>query len=299
MARKRWFGEPGRTAEPAELSIEDLIVLERYEEAEQRLKAHLKASPDDLHAHLKLAEVYTASQQYEEAVDEYLYVAGEYGEDGFYDKGLALLARAAKLRPLDETVARRIEAFERAKRLEQSRVAAVEGLRAGGQSDAQRQRAALELQQIWHNLGGSSLLRRLAGDQLRRLFSVMEIVRVEPGTILAQAGSTLAQLALVGRGVVEAVASKPGGGETVLRTFTTGDVIGDWALFEHRPWPATYRAVGAATLLTLDRQGLEQALVGNPDPRGLLEALRDQRQDRSVALALRHLGAASGAETGG
>jgi CRP-like cAMP-binding protein len=266
-----------------------LIVLERYDEAEARLKDRLKGNPDDLHARLKLAEVYTASRQYEKAVEEYVYAAGEYGEDGFYDKGLALLAKAAKLRPLDETVARKIEAFERAKRLEQSRVAALEGLRAGGQSDALRQRAALELQQIWHNLGGSTLVRRLPDDQLKRLFSVMEIVRVEPGTILAQAGSTLAQLALIGRGVVEAVAARAGGRETVLRTFTTGDVIGDTALLEHRPWPASYRVAESATLLTLDREGLEQALIGNPDPRSLLDALREQRQDQAVAAALRHL----------
>jgi CRP-like cAMP-binding protein len=293
VAFKRWFGEPRRPEETAEYTLEDLIVLERYGDAEQRLKQRLKANPDDLHAHLKLAEVYTASQQYDKAVEEYVYVAGEYGQDGFHDKGLALLAKAAKLRPLDETVARRMEAFERAKRLEQSRVVALEGLRAGSQSDAQRQRAALELQQIWHNLAGSPLVRRLPDDQLKRLLSVMEIVRVEPGTILTQAGSTLAQLALVGRGVLEAVAARPGGGETVLRTFTTGDVIGEGALLEHRPWPATYRVAEAATLLTLDRTRLEQALIGNPDPRGFLEALREQRQDRAVAQALQHLGAAS------
>ena len=290
MAFKRLFGDSGRQVAPSEATVEDLIVLERYDEAAERLKAKLKANMGDLHARLKLAEVYTASKQYDKAVDEYSYVASEYASDGFFDKALALLARASRLRPLDDTLRRKVETFERSKRLEHSRVAALEGLRTGGQSDTQRQRAAVELQQIWQNLAGSSLVSRLSSDQVKRLFSVMELVRVERGAILAERGSGLAQMALIGRGTVEAVVPKRGGGETVVRTFANGDLIGEGALLEHRPWPATYRAAEPSMLLTLTREGLEQALQGNPDPRGFLESLREQHNDRAVASAVLQLG---------
>lgn len=290
MAFRRLFGDSGRQGTSTQTTVEDLIVLERYEEAAERLKARLKGNMGDLHARLKLAEVYTASKQHDKAVDEYTFVAGEYAADGFFDKALALLARASRLRPLDDTLRRKSELYERNKRLEHSRVAALEGLRGGNQSDGQRQRAALELQQIWQNLAGSSLVSRLPADQVKRLFSVMELVRVEPGAVLAERASGLAQMALIGRGTVEAVVPRRGGGETVVRTFTHGDLIGEGALLEHRPWPATYRATEASMLLTLTRDSLEQALVGNPDPRGFLEVLREQHNDRSVASAVHQLG---------
>ncbi|HRC86686.1 MAG TPA: cyclic nucleotide-binding domain-containing protein [Thermoanaerobaculia bacterium] len=288
---KKLFGGSTPERESAGLTLEDLIILERYDEAEAQLKAKLKATPGDRHARLKLAEVYIASKQAGKAVDEYVVVATEYSQDGFYDKALALLTKAQRVNPMDETMKLRIEALERAKRLEHSRVAAVEGLRAGAGGDLERQSAALEIQQLWRELAGASLVARLGTDQLKRLFAVMKAVRVEPGTVLAQAGSTLAQMALVGRGVVEAVLPKGDGGWAVLRTFSAGDLIGEGALLEHQPWPATYRVAESAYLLTLDRQGLEQALQGNPDPRGLLVALREQHLDREVAVVARHLGA--------
>lgn len=288
MVLKKFFKGSTEKADPSDLSVEDLIVLERYDEAEQRLKARLKVHTRDLHAHLKLAEVYTASQRYDQAVDEYVYVAGEYAQDGFYDKALALLARAIKLRPLDDALRRKAEAYEQVKRLEHSRVAVMDGLRSGAESDAQRQRAAVELQQMWHNLATSTLVARLSNDQLKRLFAAMNMVRVEAGTILAEEGSQRPQMALIARGVVEAVAQVTGN-QTVLRTFTVGDLIGERALLEQKSWPATYRMAEAGSLLTLDRGGLERCLVGNPDPRAFLEALREQHNDREVAAALLRL----------
>lgn len=294
MAFRRWFGDSASSsAKDQELTIEDLIVLERYEEAEARLKAKLKANAADLRSHLKLADVYTASKRFDLAVEELVFVAGSYAQDGFFDKAVALVAKAQKLRPLDDGLQRRAESLERGKRLEQSRVAAMEGLRTGIHAEAHRQRAAVELQQIWQNLSGCSLVRRLPSEQLKRLFAVMELIRVEPGNILATRGSTLPQMALVGRGMIEAVVPKTGGGETVIRNFTTGDLIGEGALLEHRAWPATYRVSETAMLLTLSREGLEQALLGNPDPRMLLDALREQHLDRMVALSLHQMGISS------
>ncbi|HEY4596114.1 MAG TPA: hypothetical protein VIJ02_06900, partial [Thermoanaerobaculia bacterium] len=73
-----WFRGGKRQQEPQEYTIDDLIVLERYEEAEERLRARLKSTPADLHSHIKLAEVYTQLKRFEKAVDEYVYAAEEY-----------------------------------------------------------------------------------------------------------------------------------------------------------------------------------------------------------------------------
>src|SRR4029079_6014436 len=96
LAFKSWFGG-GQKQPPTEYTIDDLIVLERYEEAEEKLRGKLKAAPQDLHTHLRLAEVYTQLKQFGKAVDEFGYVAEEYAADGFYDKGIALLSKAMRL----------------------------------------------------------------------------------------------------------------------------------------------------------------------------------------------------------
>ena len=289
MAFKGWFrGGSAKQAEQ-EMTIDDLIVVERYEEAAERLRAKLKASPEDLHSHLKLAEVYTELKQYGRAVEEYGYVAEEYAQDGFYDKGIALLSRAAKLAPLDASMRGRIERIQREKSLEAVRVLAMAGLR---KAEGGTGTSAIELQRLWHHLAPSTLVQHLPGEQLERLFSKMELRHVPAGDKLAEEGRREGVLYLVVRGEVEARVAA-GGRDTNVRSFTSGDLLGEVVLLEQGAWPASYVAVEAVTLLRLDREGLEQALVGNPDPRGLLEALREQRNDQSVLNSVRRLRAAS------
>ncbi len=138
-----WFRGGGKKQqEPQEYTIDDLVVLERYDEAGERLRARLKDNPDDLHTHLKLAEVYTHLKQFEKAVDEYVFVAEEYAQDGFHDKGIALLSKAVKLAPLDPSLRQKTEKLQRGKSMEQVRTLALEGLReAGGVHGGDRARA--------------------------------------------------------------------------------------------------------------------------------------------------------------
>ncbi len=288
VAFKSWFRGGGAGQQPQqEYTIDDLIVLERYEEAELRLRAKLKTNPQDLHSHLKLAEVYTQLRQYDKAVDEYSFVAEEYAQDGFYEKGVALLSKAQKLAPLDASIRFKIERYQREKSMEQVRALAIEGLRqAGGQ---QAGTSAVELQRLWHNLAGSRLVQRLSAEQLKRLLSTMELVRLKEGETVAQEGSREAQLLLIVRGVLEAVVDGQGDKPLNVRSFTSGDIVGEGALLEHGAWPATYRVAEGATVLKLTREGLEQNLVGNPDPRAFLEALREQHLDRDVGVAVRRL----------
>lgn len=282
----KWFGGGKKPPEPQEHSIDDLIVLEQYEEAGERLRARLKDYPNDLHSHLKLAEVYTQLRQFERAVDEYGFVAEEYAQDGFYDKGIALLSKAMKLAPFDPSLAGRIEKFQRDKDMEHVRTLALEGLQkaAGIEADT----SMLELRRLWSFLTSSSLVQHLPGDQLKRLFSNMEMVRLNAGVELAQEGSQEAFLVLIVTGTVEA-ALADGGRNVLVRSFTTGDLLGEGAFLERTPWPANYRVTEPLVALKLSRAGLEQALTGNPDPRGFLETLREQHNDRDVATSVRRL----------
>jgi tetratricopeptide (TPR) repeat protein len=286
MGLKGWFG--GNKQAQQEYTIDDLIVLERYEEAGDRLRAKLKASPQDLHSHLKLAEVYAQLRQHDKAIDEFGFVADEYAGDGFYDKGLALLSKAAKLAPLDPSLRARIDRLQREKALEHTRSLAIEGLRqAGGQ---QAGTSALELGRLWHNLAESSLVQRLPGEQVKRLFATMKLLHwKEAGEVVVVEGSQEAFLLLLVRGVLEAEIAGAGEKPMSVRSFSSGDILGEGALLERTPWPANYRVTEPATALKLTREGLEQSLVGNPDPRGFLEALREQHNDRGVASIVRRL----------
>lgn len=290
MGIKNWFGGGGakqtQASKEQDYTIDDLIVLERYDEAAERIKMKLKISPQDLHSHLKLAEVYAQLRQFDKAVDEFGFVAEEYAQDGFYDKGVALLSKAQKLAPLDQSLRFRIEKIQREKSMEAVRALALEGLRQAGGSQAGT--SALEVKRLWHNLATSSVVQQLPGEQLKRLFASMKLVRYDAGAVIAEPGEGEAFLLLIVIGLIEAVATEAGQ-EMTLRSFTSGDMIGEAALLERGAWPALYRAGEPATALKLTREGLEQVLVGNPDPRGFLEVLRGQHNDRDLATTLRRL----------
>jgi hypothetical protein len=282
-----WFRGGKKQQEPQDYSIDDLIVLERYDEAGERLRARLKSNPADLHSHLKLAEVHTQLRQFEKAVDEYVYVAEEYAQDGFHDKGLALLAKAMKLAPLDQALRLKAEKLQRGKSMEQVRTFALEGLQQAG-GGLQAGTTAVELKRLWHHLAASVVVQKLPGESLKRLFAAMELLHLEAGVPIAREGSPEAALLLIVQGVIETSANV-GGRSTQVRGFSAGDVIGEGTLLERAPWPADYRTAEPVILLKLTRAGLESCLAGNSDPRGFLETLREQHNDRDVAATVRRL----------
>jgi len=280
-----WF-RGGKKAETQEYTVDDLIVLERYDEAAERLLARLKSHPQDLHSHLKLAEVYTQLRRFDKAVDEYIFVAEEYAQDGFHDKGLALLAKAMKLAPLDQTLQLRVEKLQREKDLEHTRALAFDGLREAG--GLQAGSSAFELQKLWQPLAAMPLVRKLPGESLKRLLAAMQIVHLEPGAPFVHEGSADPFLLLIVQGVVDASVGIAGRA-TAIRSFSSGDLLGEAGLFERGTWPADYQVTEPVTALKLTREGLESCLQGNPDPRGFLETLREQHNDRDVAQTVRRL----------
>ena len=277
--KKLFRGE--RDAPPDETStIEDLIVLERYQEAVDRLKVRLRQNPGDLHAHLRLAEAYTGLAEYGKAVDAYVYVAEEYAQDGFYDRGGALLAKAKRFAPLDEELDHKIERLRLAKDSERSRNLALEGLREGGTGGTT---AALVVQRCWHRFAPSPLVRNLTPELLKRLFTAAAVVTLKEGERLAEAATEGDRLYFLLDGVVRARLPGSDAEGAVIRDFGPGDVIGESVLLERRPWPANYEVETTGRALALGRDGLEKLLVGTPDPRGFLTTLRMQHNDREVA----------------
>ena len=113
------------------------------------------------------------------------------------------------------------------------------------------------------------------------------------GTVLAREGEARAELLVILDGVVEAGVDDAGVGGRCVRTFTSRDILGERAMLERQLWLATYRVTMAGAAIKLDREGLEYALVGNPDPRQLLDTLRGQGTDGDVAVIVKKLRARS------
>ena len=288
---KKLFGKgESSTQAEGELTVEDLIVLERWPEAIERLQARVKANPRDLHAHLKLADVYAGANQGRKALDQYLLVADTYTEEGFLDKAVALLSKISRLAPADDSIQLRLSKLQRLKELEHSRVLALEGLLTGQADQGPLSRLSpIEAQQIWQTVAGSDLVKLLPGEQLKRLFAGAALTVWESGEVVGERQSQIERMFLVVRGQVEAIVALPDGRTMQLRVLKPGDLFGERALLEHRPWPATFRVLERARLLRIDRAGLEKALTGNPDPRQLLDALRSQHHDRDLAAAVEKL----------
>ena len=284
MALKNPFGRKQPKYDPDSLSVDDLMVLERWEEAEKILHRRITRNAHDLRARLKLADLFMRSKRQYEAVDEYIGVADGYARDGFYDKALALLSKVEKLVPGYEKTRFKIEKIEHAKRLERSRQTAMEAVLAKRSDDFQQAgTTAFEVQQLWQNLSGSRVIQRLDGEQLGRLFAAFEIEHYGSKKVIAERTQELEEFYLVAKGKVDVSIVMPDGKTMVLREFGPGDVFGERALLEHLPWPATYESGHKTIVMKLTREGLEKAIAGNPNPRELLDALRDQGLDGTIA----------------
>lgn len=283
---KKLFGKGSGSGAEQELSIEDLIVLERYEEAIERLERRAHDNPNDLHAHLRLAEVLAQVGKGGKALDQYLFVADMYTDDGFYDKALALLGKVARLAPADDSVRLKVARIQRLKQLEHSRVMAIEGLvESQREQDPLARISPVEVEKIWQALASTKIVDRLPGEQLRRLFRGCEPWLAEAGTQVAGVGSREEFLVILVSGTVEARLTPEPGSSYQLRVFLPGDVFGERSLLEHLPWPANYFVLERAKFVRVTKPGLEKAMAGNPDPRALLDALRAQHLDRDVAAA--------------
>ncbi len=287
MAFKDWFGTRGGGEPP---SIDDLIALGEVDKAEAALRAKVKGRPSDLHSRLKLADLLMAQKRRGDAVEEYLLVAEGYARDGFYEKASALLSKISKLAPGFEKVELKIEALKHARELDHRRDAIIDGLMESKPGETPSSgTSAFELKRLWKDLTASPLLDRLTNEQLKRLFRAFRVERLDEGDRLVEAGQRLEEIYLVAHGEIQVRVSLSGTSETVLKAFGPGAVLGERALFQHKPWPASYAAGKRSTVLKLTREALEQALVGESDPKSFLDALREQHHDRGIIKALSEL----------
>ena len=289
MSIKEWFEKRTKSKRPETVHVDDLIILEQWDDAEEMLKQRLKKNSRDLQAHIKMAKVLEKTNRLREAVDEYTYVADRYAKDGYFDKAMAILAKANKMAPQEGKLILKRQVVERMRKFEQRLSAVMRSLShdEGKTGSTTATSSYLELRRVWGELAVSDLMDHLDDEQLGRLLKTMELERIGRDKVIVNAGQRLDELILVTRGKVDVEVLLPNGQTTAIRSLEAGDVAGEQALLEKKTWTATYKTTEPVVLLKLSREGLESALQGTPDPRGLLDALRRQGLDAEVDQAVR------------
>jgi hypothetical protein len=260
-------------------SVDDLILQGRFSRAQQVLEVRILENPQDVHSHIKLAELLTQRRKHVEAASNYMRAAQLLSEDGFFDKALALLKTARKLAPQESTnIDLMEETVLRAKELDQ----AAWSVRKGKGSEGSKLSASIELEALWRRMSESDFVQSLAKGQLEALMDAMELYQVPAGEYIAKEGEIDPALYLIASGLVQARLD-PLRRDLLLRNFGPGQIIGESVLFERRAWPASYKAAHNCQLLRLDVGGLQRALAKTKSRRQLIMGLSSQRNDQQVA----------------
>ena len=255
--------------------------MRRFPEAEIALRALLKEQRDP-QWRVKLADVLRELGRGDEAVTEYLHASDAFLEDGFTDRAHAAAMRARKLVSGRADIEARFLRLENRKRLDFLQRGAVDALEEAARTEEGHvSMARIELEQIWNKLAETEFVRECEPHQLIRLIRKMKIRRVGEDTRLVAESSADGLAVLICRGELEArrITSK---GNLGLRTFGQGDFLGERTVLSQEPWSVSLVALAPTTVLTLDRAGFEAVLVGNDNPRELIEFLRRNSQDQEV-----------------
>ncbi len=275
-----------KKAESESLTIDDLITLERYPEARDRLAKLLDKRPNDLHSHLRLADVYLKLKNLDGAREQYLHVCQAYGREGFYDRAVAVLAKVGRFFPDDHKITGLLAQLERAQRLEIMREEARSCyLRTRHSTESSTH--AIDFVKLWENISRSSFADRFSGEEVVWWFEASTTLRIARGKTLVKCGDSDPRIFLLAVGALDATpANKP---TSTLRSFRIGDVVGEWALFEGKAWEADYLSPSGATVLTLTSESLQVPLAGAPISKSFQDRLAGQHHDLEIARAVRHV----------
>ena len=273
-----------KEAPPKEYTVDELIVLERWDEAHDKLQQRLKSRPSDNHARLKFAEVLGSMGRGSDALEQFHEVSQKFAEDGFNDKAMAILNKALRLAPGDPRCMRLLHNLKQEQDMTLTHSLAMDALRKQVQEQEQSgetnlANVTLKVENIWKELSSTKFIRKAPKDQIPSLVEGVTISRFRGGNPIQLKGDKAECLYVVVRGEVEAKDSQG----VQLRAFGEGDVFGESTLLEHLPWPAHYFATRITTCLKMERSGLEKAMTGNENPKELLDYLRNQMNDRAVA----------------
>jgi len=96
-----------------------------------------------------------------------------------------------------------------------------------------------------------SIFSSLSDAEINRLAEVTEEFTYKNGDYIFYEGDSPNWLCMVKEGNVKAIKQLEDGKEIILHMFTTGDIFGELAVFDRRPYPASAMSMGQASILKL------------------------------------------------
>lgn len=100
-------------------------------------------------------------------------------------------------------------------------------------------------------LKGLPLFSSLSGPDLQRLADISEEFIYKNGEYIFYEGDPPDWLCIVEAGNVKAIKQLEDGKEIILHMFTSGDIFGELAVFDRRPYPASALSMGQSRILKL------------------------------------------------
>ncbi len=110
----------------------------------------------------------------------------------------------------------------------------------------------------------SSIFAALEDDEIRELANLVVERPVAAGETIFWEGDSSDWFYIIASGQIKVTKLSSLGKETIIAFFGTGEMFGEVAVFDNKPYPASSQAVGEARLLGIRKEAFLKFLAGHP-----------------------------------
>jgi len=229
-----------------------------------------KLEPDDLRIHVKLAELREKTGDTENAVVDYIYIAGVYAEQGFVVQAIAINKIVLRLDPERTEIRERLTALSR-ERGDHWATATV------SQQDQMQGPDSSGKHHIKPCFERTPLLSGLSGDELEAFIDSLQLRHVAAEEPIFQEGDHGDYLYLIGMGNVLLRAKDTQGRMRVFSHLCAGDFFGEYAFMSHVSHSDEAIAETDCNVLMMDRGTFDEWVEKYPGIQSTVEEFYRQR----------------------
>jgi len=235
-----------------------------------------KLEPDDLRTHVKLAELREKIGDTEEAVADYIHIAGVYAEQGFVVQAIAINKIVLRLDPERTEIKERLKALssERGDDWAIRTVSPKDQMQAPGISGKDRAKLSFER---------TPLLSGLSGDELEAFIDSLQLRHVDAEELIFREGDHGNYLYLIGMGNILLRAKDSQGRKRVFSHLCEGDFFGEYAFMSRAPHSDEAIAETDCSVLMIDRVTFDEWVEKYP---GIQSTIEDFYRQRVLARVL-------------
>ncbi len=248
----------------------------KYRKALEYFSELHELEPNDLRIHVKLAELREKTGDTENAVAEYIRIAGIYAEQGLVVQAIAINKIVLRLDPRQTEIKERLKtlSIERGDDWAMRIVTPEEHVQAPDISGKDRVKMSLER---------TPLLSSLSGDELEAFIDSLQLRHVEADAPVFREGDRGDYLYLIGMGNVLLRARDAQGRRRVFSHLSEGDFFGERTFMSRVPHLDEAIAETDCNILMIDRVTFDEWTMKYP---GIQSTVEDFYRQRVLARVL-------------